>query len=84
MKIYSIDVKLAATAYVRAKDEKEARRMVKNFATNNFEFRGEAISSLEFDDRRLPDVSFSPAMTGHGIWPGTQMELVYNSEEEME
>lgn len=84
MKIYSIDVKLAATAYVRAKDEKEARRMVKNFATNVFEFRGEGISSLEFDDRRLPDVSLSPAMTGHGIWPGVQMELVYDSEEEDE
>lgn len=84
MKVYSVDIKLAATVYVRADNAKEARRMASNFSKNCFEFRGEDISSLEFDDPRLPDVSLSPAMTGHGIWPEQQVEVVYDSTEEME
>lgn len=84
MKVYSVDIKMAATVYVRADNAKEARRMATAFSTNCFEFRGEHVSSLEFDDPRLPDASLSPVMTGHGIWPNQQVELVFDSREEME
>lgn len=84
MKVYRIDVKLCGTAYVRAKDEKDARRKAKEFSKEWFEVRGDVVSHLSFDDPRLPDVSLSPAIAGHGIWPGSQLELAYDTEEEME
>jgi hypothetical protein len=66
--IYSLDMKLCATVYVRAASKDEALTRAKAFASDTFEFNGETVSGRQFNDPKLPDVSLSPAMTGHGLW----------------
>ena len=63
-RVYSADVKVWATLYVIAKNEKEARRMmraqlgcfIEAGTTDDFDGR-------DFSDPDLPDVHFSPSMT---------------------
>ena len=65
--VYSVDMKLCATIYVKASNKKEARVLAREFATQWFEFEGEEISGLPLASPHLPDISLSPAMTGHGL-----------------
>lgn len=69
MNVFSIQVPIHATLYVRAQDEDEAMRLAREAcmdaaleistrSTGDIE-----ISGLEYADPELPDVSFSPAMT---------------------
>lgn len=74
MPVWSIDVKITGTAYVRANSAREARRKLPD------QFDGEPylglemreggagdfeISGADFDDPTLPELSLSPAMT---VW----------------
>ena len=80
-KVYSVDVKICATAYIKAKSAAEARTKalalkdkcldVEDGVEGNSEIE---ISNLRFDDPALPNVSLSPAMTCHGIWPSAKVE----------
>jgi hypothetical protein len=65
-KVYSADVLIYATVYIRADSPEEAKELYSK------EFRGQAlelltddyqISNRQFDDPNLPDISLSPAMT---------------------
>lgn len=69
MTIYSIDLKVAATAYVRANSKEEAIKALKDeigkHGTDIIDFE---TSERKFDDPELPDISLSPAMTVWGPW----------------
>lgn len=80
MNLYSIDIKICATAYIRAKTAAEAKRIAEAMAFDGLELREDEyqdppICGKGFDDPALPDVSLSPAMTIHGRW-GSKPELV--------
>lgn len=94
MKIYQVDVKVAATAYIIAKDEAEALKLFEqNFAEWNDDilFEGGIVNGDNFltmiCDALVngPFVSISPAITYHGHWgdPATapELELVYQEKE---
>lgn len=69
MTIYSIDLKVAATAYIRANSKEEAIQAIKDeigkYGTDLIDFE---TSERKFDDPELPDISLSPAMTVWGPW----------------
>lgn len=69
MKLFSIDLKVAATAYVRAENKEQAIAALKaelaRSGTDLVEFE---ISGLSFDNPELPTISLSPAMTVWGPW----------------
>lgn len=63
-RIYSADVRVWATLYVIAKNEKEARRMMREQLGCFIEAgRTDDFDGRAFDDPDLPDVHFSPSMT---------------------
>jgi hypothetical protein len=77
--VYSIDVRVYATAYIRAASEAEATALA--MAGDGMELREDRhndppIVGDQFDDPDLPALSLSPAMTIHGVDPGTRPELV--------
>lgn len=67
MKVYSLDVKVWATAYIKANNEEEALRKAKTLAgayINEQDGIGEVeISGLSYNNPELPEISLSPAMT---------------------
>jgi len=65
--IYSIDVIIYATAYIRADSPEEALEEAK--ANKNSDFDDFEICGLSLDDPDLPDFSLSPAMTYYGPGP---------------
>lgn len=69
MNVYSIDLKVAATAYVRASSKQEAIAALKDelcaFGTDIADFE---VSSRRLNDPDLPDISLSPAMSVWGPW----------------
>lgn len=75
MKLWTIDVRIYATAYIKAETEAEAQEIAAGFANTDLEFpNGEYGQDFEIyggdldvDNEALPDVSFSPAMTVAGI-----------------
>lgn len=97
MKVFSIDIKVAATAYIVAETLEEARE---HFAANFAEYMddelpeggivsGESFETLvEFAKDGMGNVSISPAITYYGAWndpndPAT-FELAHDSEEKSE
>lgn len=72
LNLYSFDMKLAATIYVKATSAREAMRQAQGFAGEGgcFEFKGEDVSARMMSDPLLPMISLSPAMTGKGLYPG--------------
>lgn len=78
MKVYSIEVQICATAYIKAKSAVEAREFALKMEGTSpaiLDSDGDVeVSGRRFDDPELPDVSLSPAMTIHGIWPGAEVE----------
>jgi hypothetical protein len=94
MKVYSIDVKIAATAYIAAATEEEARE---HFAANFAHYMDDSLITggiiqdtsyatlATFPDEGRGNVSLSPAITYYGHWgdPATApaLELVYDSED---
>lgn len=78
MPIYQIDMQVCATAYIRAKNADEARKIAEELTYGSpaiADSGGDVeVSGRRFDDPDLPDVSLSPAMTIHGPWPGAEIE----------
>ena len=77
MSIYQIDLKVAATAYIRANSKEEAIQALKDeigkHGTDIIDFE---TSERKFDDPELPDISLSTAMTVLGPFgPWSDMEL---------
>jgi hypothetical protein len=71
MNVYSIDVKIYATAYIRAETQEQAleiARELKDTALNfpDYVDSDPMISGRQYDDPDLPDLSLSPIMTIHG------------------
>jgi hypothetical protein len=73
MPVYSIDLKVAATAYVKADTKEQAIAALKEeiserYGTDLSDFE---TSGLPFDSADLPDISLSSAMTvwgPYGCW----------------
>jgi hypothetical protein len=79
--LYSIDIKLYATAYIIADNEEEAREIVENYRNNAMEVPTTAddwevpINGETFN-ADMPEFSLSPAMTIVGPEEGHYLELV--------
>lgn len=77
MNVYSIDIQLAGTVYVKADSEDEALALAQKRMDVDDSGFGIAIevdsdpmiSGLQYDDPDLPEVSISPAMTVRGVTP---------------
>lgn len=82
MPVFRKDVRIIATAYVKAASVEEADRIIaERFTDNTAELPvGEgveiSISGRMFDDPRLPDVSLSPAITLDGTYSDLPAENV--------
>lgn len=70
MNIYSVEVMIAATVYVAAKDEADAVEQVKTFHMDGGELRtgdefieGLPVSGARYSDPGFPEISISPAVT---------------------
>lgn len=77
MNVYSVDMRLAATIYVKAESEKEARDKALTFAAESFEFLPDAVtvSDAAMDDPNFPEISLSPVMTGWGLYGGKRAKM---------
>jgi hypothetical protein len=86
MNVYSIDVMIAATAYIKADSPEEAMAKVAAHLVNQEMVVAQyadgtgIISGRRFSDPALPDVSLSPAMTIHGPWEGQKLYLMEESQ----
>lgn len=80
MKLYSIDVRLYATAYIKAKSAAQARTIaegLKDCSPTIFGHTGDVpICGLPFNHPDMPMVSLSPAMTIAGPDADAQIERV--------
>ena len=80
MPIYSIDIKIYATAYIRADNEKQAAERAASLENLILQVRDVgsevAISGRDFTDPALPDLSISPAMTIVGPEDDDEPELL--------
>lgn len=71
MKLFSITVKLAATAYIKADSEEEAMEILTDRVGDGSDYKygeedvREVIDGSEFNVN-MPDFSLSPAMTYYG------------------
>lgn len=69
MTIYSIELKVCATAYIRAESKKEAIQALKDeIGINGCDYADLKISDARLNDPDLPAISLSPAMTVWGPW----------------
>jgi len=83
MTVFSIDVKVAATLYVKADTEEAARELIKDFLDPDKPIGLEVgeypdpptddiedayVSDKRFDDETLPIISISPSMTIWSAW----------------
>lgn len=70
MKLYSVDVRVVATAYIKADSKEDAIQKARSLHGDCLEVEpGDEceieISGLAFDDPDLPEISLSPTMT---VW----------------
>jgi hypothetical protein len=77
-RVFAVDIKIWATAYIRAVDEEEAIEKLQSlrneslelpntdWADEDEEIIGPRISGRQYDDPELPEVSLSPAVTIDG------------------
>ncbi len=64
MPIFSVDVRVAATAYIRAATPEAAMEIAKGLEGTMIDVSGDSmISDLKLNDKDLPNVSLSPMMT---------------------
>jgi hypothetical protein len=90
MKVYSVDVQMVGTAYIKANSEEEALVAARAFfkfpeGTETIPDQPDCLEDGSFCDLRLdhpdlPDISLSPALTFHGIDERT-MEMAEDLEE---
>lgn len=86
MNLYSIDVALVATLYVKAKSLAKARKIAEDMKGSGFELpvgqafdtldEGLCVCGVEFLSPALPNVSISPAITFTGPFPDDDLCLV--------
>lgn len=81
MKLYAIDVRLAATAYIKANSPEQARQIAEQMELNTIEVANDGLCDVpiyagNFDADELPDKSLSPAMTIWGPYPDAQITEV--------
>ena len=63
-KLYSVDVKVYATAYIRASSAEEANKIARDmFEHDEIRLDHEMVSDAPFDSPELHDVSLSPVAT---------------------
>lgn len=80
-KIYSIDVTIAATVYIRADTRAAAIEQARALEEGKCIEVGESedgdipVSGLRYDDPDLPDLSLSPGMTVTGLWGDPEQDL---------
>lgn len=92
MNVYSIEVKLCATAYIKAESEEEAEKIARaNFGETCCgdlpigEYGDPAISDKSYENPDLPDISLSPAVTFYGPYEGKwDLDLVHEGDDEEE
>jgi hypothetical protein len=84
--LYKIDLKVCATAYIKAASTGDAMEKVRHLTRRSIVTNGGdgdvLISDLEYDHPGLPEISVSPAMTIHGVWSDVEekeatMELAH-------
>lgn len=79
-RLYSIDVQICGTAYIKANSMKEARAKLKEIEGCGLEVADGSESGLvsgrRYNDPLLPNISLSPAMTIHGKFARATVELV--------
>jgi len=74
MPLYSIDVKICGTAYIKAESEAEAMAKTKRLkdawiSSDPRDGGGDIpISGAPFNSDDMPEISLSPAMTCCGLW----------------
>lgn len=73
MKVFSCDIRIAATVYVKAKTLKQAKEMVAAMYGDamripNGKYEDVVISGTRYDDPKLPEISLSPCFTVHNAW----------------
>lgn len=78
-KIFTVDVQIAGTAYIKAESREEADRKLAEFiltdaASPELRDDGETVSGLGLESPELPEVSLSPAVTVIGVYPGAEFE----------
>lgn len=63
-KVWSADLELYATVYVRARSRKKAVEKIMAMLGDSIEVgESDDVSALNFDDKDLPVISLSPSMT---------------------
>ena len=65
-KIYSIDVRIYGTAYIRAESPEAALVKAKELADTGIGLEGDEVADCMLDDPEMPEVSLSPAATIKG------------------
>lgn len=77
--VYSINVMIIGTAYIKAGSEAEAiataARYVRDEPGLEVEDDEQMVSGRRYDDPDLPEFSLSPAMTLTSLWPGDVDEV---------
>lgn len=85
-RVYSVDVRIVGTVYVKANSRNQAIGKVRGFKLSGIEVsdgQGDIpISGAMFDSPELPDISLSPAMTIHDPLPGSCEVVWGNAPEE--
>lgn len=85
LRVFSQDIRIVGTVYVKAISAAEARKKVKELQGDGIEVVGAMISGLQFDDENLPDISLSPAMTLYNPTGNVEFcENAYDPETEQE
>lgn len=82
MPVYSIEIEIAATLYVRANSVAEAKTAAAKLKWQSPavpKFDGGTVEFCEkrYSDPDLPKVSLSPAMTIQGMYDGSEIEKVH-------
>lgn len=79
MNVYRINVKICGSAYIKARSEEEAKRILaENLGEPGLGGTDDVrntVSDAGLDDIWLPEFSLSPAMTYYGPWEGETMDL---------
>lgn len=74
MPLYSIEINIVATAYIKADTVQQAMKIAKDMKNCTPALDSDGgdfpISGRDFSDPDLPEVSISPAMTIHGPCKG--------------
>lgn len=84
-KVYSCDIRIAGTVYVRAKTLKQAKELIAAIYGNALhvsegEYEDVIISGARLDDPELPEISLSPCFTVHNPW--SPVKLVHEDEDD--